>query len=182
MNAAEKQKAAEKYELSTKTLGALARDALEFVDGNTEKATARVLYQLEKDKKLFQQVIEAAVANAVYARVQGSVRNDRFTIERSIDRQKDRNRVVALAEAISSCLLDMPLAGGKTLRDASRAEVTAQIDRYEKMAGTMTHRARWLRLVLQSVPDGKRVGSVMTEARTLELFEEARLDSEQVAE
>jgi hypothetical protein len=86
-----------------------------------------------------------------------------------------------LAEAISSCLLDMPLAGGKKLRDAGRAEIMAQIERYEKQAGNMAHKARWLRLVLQSLPEGKLVGKVITEKRALELFEEARNGKEKTA-
>jgi len=175
--------AAEKHESSTIALGALAREALEEVDGNTEKAVSRLLYQLKNNPQLLKKIIEAAVHDAVYHRVQYNIRHNRTSIERSIDRQnaaqtinrkRDKDRVVALAEVVSSTLLDMPIAGGKKLRDASRAEVVAQIERYEKQAGTMSHRARWLRLVLQSVPEGKRVGKVITEQRALELFEEAR--------
>jgi hypothetical protein len=182
--------AAEKHEVSTVTLGTLVRAVLEDVEGNTAKAIQRVLFKLNNNPQLLKQIIEAAVRDAVYHRVQGSVRHDRFSIVRAInqqnaaqtiDRERDKNRVVALAEAISSCLLDMPLAGGKKLRDAGRAEIMAQIERYEKQAGSMSHKARWLRLILQSVPDGKRVGKVITEQRALELFEEARNTTEKTA-
>jgi hypothetical protein len=175
--------AAEKHEASTDALGALARTVLEEVEGNSEKAITRVLFKLNNNPQLLKRIVEAAVRDAVYHRVQHTIRQNRTAIERSIDRQKaaqaidrerDKNRVVALAEAISSALLDMPIAGGKLLREASRAELTAQIERYEKQAGTMSHRARWLRLILQSMPEGKRVGKVITEQRALELFEEAR--------
>ena len=179
--------AEEKHAESTKALGALAREALEYVAGNTEKAIDRILRQLKNDKILLRQIVEAAVADAVTYRVQSNIRNQRYSIVATIDRQnaaaqtidreRDKSRVIVLAEAISSCLLDMPLAGGKKLSDASHAEVMAQIDRYEKQSGNMMHKARWLRLIAQSVPTwppGKRVGSIITEKRALELFEEAR--------
>jgi hypothetical protein len=178
---------AEKHDQSTKALGALARDALEEVNGSAEKATSRLIALLKNDNLLLQQVVEAAVTDAVSHRVQHNIRNNRAAIVRSIDsqrsaltvdRERGKDRVVAFAEAISSCLLDMPLAGGKRLRDVGRLEVMDQIDRYEKMAGSMTHKARWLRLIAQSLPDGKQVGNIITEKRALELFEEARQSPE----
>jgi|SRR5882724_4986386 len=178
--------AAEKHEASTTALGALVRAVLEEVEGNSAKAIQRVMFRLTNNPQLLKRIVEAAVNDAVYHRVQNTIHHNRTAIERSIDqknaaltidRERDKNRVVALAEAVSSCLLDMPLAGGKKLRDASHAEVMAQIDRYEKLSGNMAHKARWLRLIAQSVPTwppGKPVGKVITEQRALELFEEAR--------
>ena len=182
--------AAEDHELSsTQTLGDLARQALAFTKGNTEKAVKRILRLLKNDEKLLESVIEAAVNDAVYHRVQSSIRHQRSVIERDIDRQnaaatidrgRDKQRAELSGSIIASCLLDMPLAGGIKLRDAGHAEVMAQIERYEQLAGNMSHKARWLRLIAQSVPTwppGKRVGSLITEKRALELFEETRLET-----
>jgi hypothetical protein len=175
--------AAENHQESTKFLGALVREALAEVDNNVEKAISRLLYQIRNDKQLLQQIIESAVHDAVQYRLQRSINHQRGAIVRHIEQQKmnaaivdrgrDKGRVSALAAVISSALLDTPLRGGKLLRYADRHEVLAQIEAYEKNAQTMSHRARWLRLVLQSVPDGKYVGQVVSEKRALELFEAA---------
>ena len=161
------------------TLGSLVRAALEEVDGNAEKAASRVYYQLKNDKPLLEKVIKVAIKLAILDRTHHTIGDRRKSIIRSIDiqqaRLRDKDRVVALAEAISSCLLDMPMVGGRMrLRDASHADVMAQAERYEKMAGGMSHKARWLRMIAQSVPAGRHVGSVITEKRALELFNEAR--------
>lgn len=168
------------------TLGELAREALKEAKGRTEVAANKLLFRLHADKALMRQVIMSALRIAIKQQIQTDTNHIRESIVTSINRQnaantinreKDKSRVIVLAEAVSSCLLDMPLAGGKKLRDAGHAEVMAQIDRYEKLAGNMTHKARWLRLIAQSVPTwppGKRVGSIITEKRALELFEEAR--------
>lgn len=152
------------------TLTSMAREALADLDGNVEKATSRVLYRLRGDPKLLKLVVEAAIEELVALRVNEIVRHQR----QSILHQHTRDRVVALAEGMLPCLLDLPLAGGLKLRDATRNDLIDQIHRYETQAGDMMHKARWLGLVLQSVPEGKRVGQILEEKRVKELFEETK--------
>lgn len=159
------------------TLGSLVRDALHEVDGNAEKAVSRVISQLKNDQKLLRKVVQAAIGLAVWERAQHTIRNNRKNLIGRVitaNQQPSRANVIALAQGIRACLLDMPLAGGQRLRDSTREIVLAQVDRYEKQAGDMSHKARWLRLIAQSIPDGKLVGDVVSEKRAQELFEQTR--------
>lgn len=159
------------------TLGSLVRDALDDVDGNAEKAENRVVSLLKNDAKLLRKIVQAVIRLAVFNRTQQIVRNQRQNIIRHVttaNRQPSRGNVIALAQGIRACLLDMPLAGGGRLRDSTREVVLAQVDRYEKQAGDMSHKARWLRLIAQSIPAGKLVGDVVSEERAVELFEQTR--------
>lgn len=165
------------------TLGSLVSDALQEVDGNTEKAINRVLSQLKHDPKLLRRVVQAAIGLAVFHRTQQQIRGQRGNIIRHVtaNNQPSRANVVALAQGIRACLLDIPLAGGKRLRDSTREGVLEQVDRYEKQAGDMSHKARWLRLIAQSLPAGKLVGEVVSEERAVELFEQTRTKTDTTA-
>jgi hypothetical protein len=168
------------------TLGSLAREALTSADGRVEIAVKRLLYRLRSDHALLHTVLEAAVKLAVEERIKHKVNDDRRYIfeaakERSDEAQSAaaasrRDNVIALAGGIGRCLLDFPLCGGKRLRDANRAEIMAQIERYEKSAESIMHKSRWLRLVADKVPDGKTVGDVLREDAAQALFEEAKND------
>lgn len=152
------------------TISKLAREMLFACDGNAEKANERGLSRLRNEPKLLRLVMESAIQDAMAAGVQNGIRKERASIIHRVT----RDRVVALAEGMLPCLLDIPLAGGKKLRDASRTEVLEQVNRYETQAGNMMHKARWLRLVAQSVPDDKSVGDVLPESRVKELYQEAQ--------
>jgi hypothetical protein len=178
-----KQERIEVAPLPEITLGYLVREALDEVDGNVEKAASRVYYQLINDKALLKKLIEHTVKLAVAGRTASTNCDRRRSVIQAVERQNSKPkdskaRVVALAQGISSCLLDMPLAGGLKLRNASAPELRQTIERYEKCAGNMMHKARWLRLILQSLPEGLHVGTIITEERAVELFEVAKQKQE----
>lgn len=158
------------------TLGELAREALAGVDGDTEKATDILTKRLMKDRPLLRSVIHGAIRDAVSYRTELAMRENRRRILHAVSSPPPapgRDSVISLAAGIRESLLDMPLAGGLRLRDATREQVSDQANRYAALAKDTGHKARWLSLIAQSVPDGKVVGDVMNDERAAELFREA---------
>lgn len=154
------------------TIARLAREALSATDGNVRRATDALVERMAGDANLLREVIRAAVTDAVNLRVQAAHRHNRAAILRVTT--GGRAGVEALAAGLTAAILDMPLARGVKLRDATREEVVEQAERYAAQASDMGHKARWLRLIAQAVPAGKRVGEVMTDERAAELHAEAR--------
>jgi hypothetical protein len=157
----------------TPTLFDLARDTLRRADGDTTVATDRLTKRLLKDRDLLETIIRAAVAAAVETTVEHSMRSRRESIMRTTT-VPGRSGVFALASGVTFALLDMPLANGVKLRAATREQVTAQAQMYDAKARDMGHKARWLELIAQAVPDGKIVGDVLTDARAAELWSEVK--------
>lgn len=157
------------------TLGGLARETLTKADGDTEKATDLLTKRLLKDRPLLRSIIHGAIRDAVVYRTNMAMRGDRYRIVHAVPASPPpgREAVEALASGIRNALLDMPLAGGLRLRDANREQVSEQANRYAALAKDTGHKARWLTLIAQSVPDGKLVGDVMNDERAAELFREA---------
>lgn len=87
---------------------------------------------------------------------------------RAPDPATSKRRVMAMAKG----LMDFSLPGGCLLRHATRVVVSQAVEDYEHGAKKFAHRARWLRLVAQSLPPGKRVSDVLTEDRLVELEKE----------
>lgn len=154
------------------TLGQLARDYLSKHDGQTDAAVEALTKALLRDKPLLRSIIKAALHDAVSYRVEASLRTDRRQIMRTAGQSRDG--VIALANGLSRALLDMPLANGLRLREASRTQVLEQASRYDGLAKDMGRKARWLELIGQSIPDGKTVGDVMDDARAAELWMEVQ--------
>ena len=152
------------------TMGELAREALAMNGGDTDLAVAALVERLSNDSRLLRAIVRDAVKDAIVVRVEMAMRNTRAAILKTTT--GGRGAVVALASGISRALLDMPLANGLPLRNATRAQVLEQADRYAATAKDATHKAKWLQAIAQSVPDGKRVGDVMNDERAAELFRE----------
>jgi hypothetical protein len=151
----------------------LAKIALQECDGDTAKAAKRLLRKLKSNKALLAAITEQAVTEASKAFVSHKMRDYRAQVVH-LAVNNTRDDVIALSRGIANSLLEFPLAGGKKLRDASSEEVAIQANRYEQIADDTGHKARWLRLVAQSVPHGKTVGESVSEERVNELFLEAR--------
>lgn len=153
------------------TLGALARESLDKASGDTTAATEALVARLLSSKALLRAVIANAVADAVSYRVEMSMRTRRRDIVAATT-GPGRAGVVSLARGLTMALLDMPLANGVRLRDASRAQVVEQATRYERQAADMGRKARWLTIIAQSTPPDRKVGEVLTDARAAELWNE----------
>jgi hypothetical protein len=165
MNVAVKAEAA-----SALTLRAIASEALKKHDGNTTAAITEVIDRLLKDRHLLRELVAELVCQAARATVGEAHRSLRGNLSRAAN----RDDVSALASGIGASLLDFPLSGGLLLRDATREQVLEQVSFYEKQGRDMLHKARWLQLVAQGVPESQKVGDSLTDARAVELWKESQ--------
>lgn len=79
------------------------------------------------------------------------------------------------AGAVQTALLDgFVLPGGKRLGDAERGDLGRALEAFKTVSADASVKARWMRLLQQSVPPGKRVRDVLSETRVAELRAEAR--------
>ena len=159
-----------------------ARRALDDANGDAREA-ARMLEQAARTASPLREALtDPLIAGACWDAVRGQVRKERAAIwttpnvasgptakPQALAAQADR--VVQLA---TGTLRMFPLPGGKRLGEATRQEIAEAAHFYERQAGDMAHKARWLQLVAQSVPDGRSAGEVLTDQRLAELQAEAR--------
>lgn len=158
----------------------LAYAALKANDGDVEKSKAYLDRRLQAEADLRRTVIAQILDYAIGQRVQQAMRDKRRTLVHAVttasvnqDYGAQRERYLSLAEPIRESLMDFTLRGGLKLRHANRDTITQQTDFYEKQSNTMAQTARWLRLVLQGLPENKVVEHVYTESRLAELWRES---------
>lgn len=145
--------------------------------GDPVKAVDRLEKRVRSNRALRDALTDPLIRDACYNAIRIVMRGERRAIwhSGSLTPEQNGNRVVALAAGISASLFDFILPGGKRLRDATGEEIAGAADFYDKQARDMAHKARWLQLVGQSVPGGKKAGDVLTEERLGELRAEAAL-------
>lgn len=179
-----------------------ARRAYDDAGGDVAKAVAMLEQAVRQSRALRDALTEPLIASACYDAVRTQVRVERRSVWRPptvapvtsparphqgpnraapassparsqpvADPTPDAARVVQLA---AGTLLMFPLPGGKRLAEATREEIAAAAEFYERQAGDMATKGRWLRLVAQSIPGKKTVGDVLTDQRLRDLQEEAR--------
>lgn len=153
-----------------------ARLALAESKGDPGKATEKLVARVRKDKALREAILDPLVEYACNQAVMREVRVNRGNVwvppsPERLARMPDAERVRALA---NGTLLMFPLPGGKRLGEATREEVAEAARFYERQAGDMAHKARWLQLVAQSIPDGKTAGKVLSDERLRDLQTEAQ--------
>lgn len=157
------------------TIYGLLQEAMQRHDDDCAAAQDDVFSRLSRDTELLRGIIRDEMAALVAMRARSVLGNRRAAvISASQKAANDKQGAMALVRGIAASLLDIPLANGRALRDATRDEIVEAAERYEKQSETMAHRARWLRLIAQSVPPGKTCGAIITDTRALELFEEAK--------
>lgn len=161
---------------STVSISEIARKALGDAGGDVTNAAKMFEEAVRQSRTLRDQLTEPLISEACRAAVRGEVRQERRTVwtpppAQKPDAKVQADRVVHLA---AGTLAMFPLPGGKRLGEATREEIATAADFYGRQAADMGAKARWLRLIAQSVPDGKRVGDVLTDKRLRELQEEAQ--------
>lgn len=158
---------------ATPTIYALARDTLAECGRDPAKATDKLCERLSNDRALLNAIVRDAVNASVKYEVLHVVRGDRESLFRAaaVDIARARAGAEAFVRATALCLLDMPLPIGKRLRDAMRGEIEDCANRYDKVSVTTGCRAAWLHRIARLVPEGKRCGDVMTDARAAQLYE-----------
>lgn len=154
-----------------------ARAALDAASGDVREATRAMETKVRQDRRLRDDLTDPLIANACYAAVTAQCRVERRKVwsppaEKLVaSRVTGAHRVVQLA---TGTLLMFPLPGGKKLGEATRDEIGIAASFYDAQATDMGTKARWLRLVAQSVPGDKTAADVLTDKRLRELQEAAR--------
>lgn len=139
------------------------------------KMVERVLADPDMRDEVLARVIEAQCSRILEAAV-----NEKHQAEKRrtgggpIGRLR-ANNAENHAAAVADALMDtFKLPGGVKLGDATRKDLTTALASYEMQTADLSIKHRWLRLVQQSVPEGRRVRDVLTEERVAELRAEAR--------
>lgn len=163
------------------TIADVARKALGDANGNIDEAARMFEAAIRQSRSLRDQLTEPLIADACRVAVRKEVKDVRREVwtgsqSRAAGQSKpdaikaQAGRVVQLA---AGTLAMFPLPGGKRLGEASREEISTAAEFYGRQAADMGAKARWLRLIAQSVPDGKKVSDVLSDARLRELQAEA---------
>ena len=154
----------------TDTVGSAARTALEKHSGDSAKAMHELVAMVRKDQKLrmalLEPLIEYACGNAIRSVIQDN-RDRVWNSASNAGKPSQREQMMSIAKAN---LMIFPLPGGKMLGDATRAEVIEAASFYAKQAKNMAHKARWLKLVHDEMPEDKKVNEVFAEANLLEMM------------
>ena len=152
-----------------------ARAAFASADGDVREATRRLEEAVRANRRLRDELTEPLIAEACYAAVRRQCRSARQSVWRTSRRELTRRHVDGARRVLrhAETLLAFPLLGGRHLGEAQREEITAAAEFYAAQAGDMAIKARWLQLVAQSLPKGRKVADVLTEERLRELREAA---------
>lgn len=167
------------------TVAEAARDAMNSAGGDVVKASRILEQRVRKDQKLRDELTEPLISKACYDAVRAHSIKERRQVwsTPAVAHVRPENqpvapnsnltqsgRVVALAKGT---MLMFPLPGGKPLGEAGRDDLVKAESFYASQSADMSAKARWLQLVMQSLPAGKKVGDVMTDKRLRELQAEA---------
>jgi hypothetical protein len=156
-----------------------ARRALEDADGDVRTAAEMLERAVRMESPLRDALTDPLISGACWQAVSQQHRERRrqiwntpkpVPVATAKQTAEQSARVVQLAAGTLSMF---PLPGGKRLSEATRSEVVAASDFYAQRASDAGHKARWLQLVAQSIPDGKKAGDVLTDERLAELQTEA---------
>lgn len=156
-----------------------ARRAYEEAGGDVRAATAALEKAARSRRGLRDALTDPLISQACYDAIRQQCRGARRAIwtppvHGKADLASDSvNRVTQLA---AGTLLMFPLPGGKRLGQANRDEISAAAEFYSRQSDDMATKARWLRLVAQSLPSDSKASDVLTDARLRELQEVARAD------
>lgn len=160
-----------------------AARALEDAGGDVQDAVARMETAVRHSDSLRDALTEPLIHGACADAVRAQVRSSRRQVWAKAApatltpeaKAKDRERVVQLSRGT---LMAFPLPGGLRLAEARAADVSRAADFYDRQAGDMAHKARWLRLIGQHLTGRKTVGKALNEDRLRELQAEAQADAE----
>lgn len=163
--------AAAAKKVETPTIRDLARETLAECGNDAQQAIQKLTKRIMGDARLLKELAAEAVFRAVDEGVRGKIHNNRGTLVNAA--HAGRSAVIALAGGIKASLLDFQLPDGKAIGDATPAEISPSIIRYEQYGRDAAHKAKWLTLMIQGVPRDKVVRDIITPERAQELWDEA---------
>jgi hypothetical protein len=164
----------------------VARKALDDAKGDLDEAARMFEEVIRRSPALRDALTEPLISSACRQAVMAEVRIARHVVWHAtrhqgsdappramVTAEEHVRRVVQLG---IGTLVMFPLPGGKRLGEATREEIAAAADFYDRQSKDMGAKARWLRLVAQGLPNDARVSDVMTDERLRELQVEAQSD------
>ena len=158
------------------TVRDLAKQALAHHDGDWQKASEQLYKWALDDYGVLYTLTAHLVWQACKDAVRGEGRSERSEIlASSSGKTADKlNRDLGgkrLGKYLQRYYLDMPLPGGKKLREATGYELEKHASDWHKQARTMEKRANWLRAVSLKAGE-RRVGDVLSEDDVRKLWDE----------
>lgn len=161
------------------SLRSLAREAMEKADNDVTKAHPVFLTALKAEKTLYKELVGSLVDQLCLEELHRVVRDDRRKLWDQAKTARTANPSERVAALARSNLMNLVLPNGKRLASATHADCMRYGEDYLKQGTTMCHMGRWLRLIGQSVPEGKTVHKVLSEERLHELREEAEKNGDE---
>ncbi len=161
------------------TLRSLAREAMETANNDVQKAHPLFLASIKAQEAFYKEFIGSIVDRICLDELHQVIRKDRAATWEAAEAVRTAGPAERIAALARANLLNFVLPNGKRIGAASGAECTDHGENYLKQGKTMCHLGRWLRLVGQSVPAGKRVSKVLSEERLHELREEAEKNEDE---
>lgn len=148
----------------------LAQAAMKAEGGDVLKATKRLERMARKDVAVWQALTEGLLRTACYDACRGVCRSERRQIwyTPNYDAGGNGERVKAHGDS----LMDLPLPGGKRLRDATHADLLGANAFYAKQASQMQILANFYLAVAGKVKT-KTVGETLTESALRRLKNDA---------
>lgn len=144
----------------------LAREALAEAGGNWDKASELLLRWLAEEPAARDELLRFAAQHFI----RRMTHRQRSRIVAAVERCGGHplqlpatHETTGLAALAVQNLLDYPLTGALKLRDAKRDDVLAAAQAQFTMGRRCHERGRWLSLVADKVPYGKRVGEVLSD-------------------
>lgn len=157
-----------------------ARRALEDADGDVRTAAEMLERAVRMESPLRDALTDPLISGACWQAVSQQHRERRRQVWNSpkpvptATAKQTAEQTARVVQLAAGTLSMFPLPGGKRLAEATRSEVVAAADFYAQRSTDAGHKARWLQLVAQSIPDGKTAGDVLTDERLAELQAEVR--------
>lgn len=132
---------------------------------NAVDAAAALLSEAKNDQALYAAIMRRYEVDAAQDAVRDVISRERCSIWKAAHVRPNApdERVVALARANSSALMDFRLPGGLPLRLATSEQIMAASEFYVAAGKDALAKGGWLKRVAQAVPDGKTAGEAMSE-------------------
>jgi hypothetical protein len=159
------------------TLSALSRTALEQREGDVDEAVEDLVYQLQNDEELLNDVVSAAVREACKSFVSKAHRDQRARIISGLTNKKSTigEAAIALVKENIEHLMNYPLMGGVKLKDATRPQLIEQAEFHAKIEYDAGWKKTWFRNIASHLnSDKQKVKSVLSVETVYSLYEEAR--------
>lgn len=153
-----------------------AKTAFEQAKGDVTKACALLRKWINRESNLYEMLVEPLIDRAIENQINHLVRERRRCFNNAAQ-SNERNNTSGLLSMASSNVrdwFDYPLAGGKKLGDATKADLLRETNYYDKSAKTQAHIARWLKRLSKKLSATDNVRDIFNSDSIEKLFETSR--------